>query len=246
MLAIIPARGGSKGIPGKNIKQLCGKPLIVYTIEAAVAAKFVDRIILSTDDPEIAKIASKYDIEIPFMRPAHLAQDDSLAIDNYIYTLDQLNTKNSNHYDEFIVLQPTSPFRTASDIDNAILLFHGKKADSVISVHEASHPPVWAKKIDPAGALKDYFNIINIDNKNRQELEKAYIPNGSIFILKLSFLKNFYSYYSDNTYAFIMSSERSIDIDTPLDFEFAEFLLSRSMQKKVNRKFEINTGKLIG
>ena len=224
MLAIIPARGGSKGILGKNIKLLCGKPLIVYTIEAAMAAKSIDRVILSTDDLEIAKIAGKYDVDIPFMRPAHLAQDDSLAIDNYMYTVDRLNAESSNQYDDFIVLQPTSPFRTAADIDKAIELFHDKKADSVISVCEAFHPPVWAKRMAPSGVLKDYFDI-DIGNKNRQELEKAYMPNGAIFILKLSLLKNLYSYYSANTYGFIMSPERSIDIDTPLDFKFAEFLM---------------------
>ena len=226
MFAIIPARGGSKGIPGKNIKLLCGKPLIVYTIEAAMVAKSIDRVILSTDDPEIAEIAGKYNVEIPFMRPAHLAQDDSLAIDNYIYTVNRLNAENSTQYDEFIVLQPTSPFRTAADIDNAIELFHDKKADSVISVCEAYHPPVWAKKVAPSGVLKDYFDI-DIGNRNRQELEEAYMPSGAIFILKLSILKSIYSYYSDNTYAFIISPERSIDIDTPLDFEFAEFLMRK-------------------
>lgn len=226
MLAIIPARGGSKGIPGKNIKLLCGKPLIVYTIEAAITAKSVERITLSTDDPEIAKIASNYGIEIPFMRPEHLAKDDSLAIDNYIYTIDHLNACNPTQYDEFIVLQPTSPFRTAADIDNAIELFHEKNADSVISVCEASHPPLWAKKIDPSGALKNYFNI-NIGNKNRQELEKAYMPNGAIFILKLSLLKFFHSFYSDRTYAHVMPPENSVDIDTDIDFEFAEFLMRK-------------------
>lgn len=226
MLAIIPARGGSKEIPGKNIKLLCGKPLIVYTIEAAMAAKSVDRIILSTDDPEIAKIAGKYDVEIPFMRPAHLAKDDSLAIDNYIYTIDRLNAISSTQYNEFVVLQPTSPLRSVSDIDNAIKLFHEKNADSLISVCEASHPPLWAKKIDLLGRLEEYFNI-NIGNKNRQELEMAYMPNGTIFILKLSLLKKLYSYYSDNTYAFIMPPERSLDIDALLDFEFAEFLMRK-------------------
>lgn len=224
MLAIIPARGSSKGIPEKNIKPLFGKPLIAYTIEAAQAARSVDRLILSTDDEGIAEVAQKFGVEIPFMRPAELAQDTSLAIDNYIYTVDRVNADNSKQYDEFIVLQPTSPFRTAVDIDNAIELFHEKKADSLISVCEASHPPLWAKKIDSLGRLKDYFNI-NIGNKNRQELEPAFMPNGAIFILKLSLLKSHYSYYSDRTYAYVMLQERSLDIDTPLDFEFAEFLM---------------------
>ena len=226
MIAIIPARGGSKGIRGKNIKLLCGKPLIVYTIEAAMSAKFIDRIILSTDDSEIAIIANQYDVEIPFMRPEHLARDDSQAIDNYIYTIDRLNSENVRPYDDFIVLQPTSPFRTARDIDSAIKLFRRKNADSVISVCEAAHPPMWAKKISSSGVLKNYFNL-SVGNKNRQELEKAYIPNGAIFVFKLALLKNFYSYYSDNTFAYVMPQEKSIDIDTPLDFEFVEFMMRK-------------------
>ena len=226
MLAIIPARGGSKGIPGKNIKPLRDKPLIVYTIEAAQAARSIDRLILSTDDKDIAAVAQNHGVEIPFMRPAKLAQDDSLAIDNYIYTMDRLNEKSSKQYDEFMILQPTSPFRTSVDIDNAIALFYEKNADSLISVCEAPHPPSWSKKVDQAGRLRDYFEL-NIGNKNRQDLETAYIPNGAIFIFKLSVLKKIYSYYSDNTFAYVMSQESSLDIDTPLDFEFAEFIMRK-------------------
>jgi len=226
MLAIIPARGGSKGIPGKNIKPLCGKPLIAFTIEAAQAAKSINRLILSTDDEKIADVARNFGVEIPFMRPYELAQDNSLAIDNYIYTLERLNAENSKQYNEFIVLQPTSPLRTADDIDNAVELFREKNADSVISVCEASHPPAWAKKIVPSGVLKDYYNI-DIGNRNRQELETAFIPNGAIFILKLSLIKSYYSYYSDRTYAYVMPPERSLDIDTQLDFEFADYFMRK-------------------
>lgn len=245
MLAIIPARGGSKGVPGKNIKPLWDKPLIAYTIEVAQAARSIDRLILSTDDEEIAEVAQKFGVEIPFIRPAELAKDTSLAIDNYIYTADRLNAENSKQYNDFIVLQPTSPFRTSVDIDNAVKLFREENADSVISVCEASHPPMWAKKIDPAGVLKDYFNI-NIGNKNRQELDPSFMPNGAIFILKLSLLKSLYSYYSDNTYAYVMPSERSLDIDTPLDFEFAEFLVSRNTFRKGNEKSGVRTSRSAG
>ncbi len=224
MLAIIPARGGSKGIPGKNIKPLCGKPLIAYTIEAAQAAHSIDRLILSTDDEEIAAVAQRYGVEIPFMRPNNLAKDNSLAIDNYIYTISRLNDENSKQYDEFMVLQPTSPFRTAIDINNAIKLFYEKDADSLISVCETPHSPLWSKKIDQIGRLSEYFDL-NIRNNNRQDLEKAYIPNGAIFIFKLSVLKKIYSYYSDNTFAYAMPPERSVDIDNHLDWRFAEFLM---------------------
>lgn len=245
MLAIIPARGGSKGVPGKNIKPLWNKPLIAYTIEVAQTANSIDRLILSTDDEEISEVAQKFGVEIPFMRPAELAQDDSLAIDNYIYTIDRLNAGSSKQYDDFIVLQPTSPFRTAADIDNAVELFHEKNAGSVISVCEASHPPMWAKKIDPAGVLKDYFNI-SLGNKNRQEVEPSFMPNGAIFILKLSLLKNLYSYYSDNTYAYVMPRERSVDIDIFFDFEFAEFLVSRNTFRKGNEKSGVRTSRSAG
>jgi len=231
MIAIIPARGGSKGVPGKNIKPLCGKPLIAYTIEAALAVKSLERIILSTDDSEIATIANRYGVEIPFMRPAHLAQDDSPAIDNYIYTMDRLNSESSKQYDEFVVLQPTSPSRIVADIDNTIKLFHEKNADSVISVCEASYPPVWAKKLRPNGTLKDYFDI-DIDVHNRQEIEPAFIPNGSIYILRLSLIKKHYTYYSEKTFSYVMPPERSLDIDTQFDFEIAEFLMRKTCLNK--------------
>jgi N-acylneuraminate cytidylyltransferase/CMP-N,N'-diacetyllegionaminic acid synthase len=224
MVAIIPARGGSKGVQGKNIKLLCGKPLIAYTIEAAKAAKRIDRIVLSTDDTDIAQIARAYNVDIPFMRPKELAQDDSRGIDTYIYTIDKLNKELNNHYDEFIVLQPTSPLRMPEDIDNAIELFYKNNANAVIACVMMPHPPTWARKINKDGKIENYFNI-DIENKNRQEFESAYLPNGAIYILKYSFLTEKYAYYSDKTYAYLMPPERSIDIDTELDFKLAELLI---------------------
>lgn len=231
VIAIIPARGGSKGLSGKNIKEMNGKPLIWYTINAAKKSKFVDKIIVSTDDNEIAKITKSYEVEVPFMRPKKLARDDSLAIDNYIYTIDRLNKEFNYSIGEFIILQPTSPLRTSLDIDNAIQIFKEKKADSVISVSEAIHPPIWSKTIDEKGILRDYFDI-KIGNKNRQNIEKAYMPNGAIFILKYSLIKEKYSYYSNKTYPYIMPLERSIDIDSKLDFEFAEYLIKNNAKNK--------------
>jgi len=140
--------------------------------------------------------------------------------------IERLNTEFKNNYEEFVVLLPTTPLKTAKDIDGAIELFYNKKADSVISYVEASYPPLWAKKINKNNKIENYFNV-DIDNKNRQELEDAYIPNGSIFILKYSLLKEKHSYYFDKTYAYVMPSCRSIDIDTELDFKFVEFLISK-------------------
>jgi len=229
MLAIIPARGGSKGIPGKNIKLLCGKPLIVYTIEAAMDAKSIDQIILSTDDPEIARIASKYNVEIPFMRPKELAQDNSLAIDNYIYTIERLNREFDCNYEEFVVLLPTVPSRTSEDIDRAIELFYQKGADSVISSTILHHPLEWTFSINDDGIIQRNSEIDRKKMMNRQETKHVYIPNGAVYVFKFSLLKEINSYYSKKTYAYVMPPERSVDIDTELDFKFAQFLISQQV-----------------
>lgn len=227
MLAIIPARGGSKGVPGKNIKLLCGKPLIVHTIEAAMAAKTIDRIIVSTDDPEIARIAGKYDVDIPFMRPKELAQDDSRAIDNYIYTIDRLKREFNSDYKEFVVLHPTSPLRAAQDIDNSVNLFSQKNADSVASCTALRHPLEWVCSINDDGSLHRLQGGDKQIMKNRQELKNYYLTNGAVYVFSYPLLKEKYTYYSDRTYAYLMPLERSIDIDTELDFKIAQLLMEQ-------------------
>lgn len=225
MLAIIPARGGSKGLPGKNIKHLNGKPLIAYTIEAAKASNQVSRIILSTDDKEIAKIGEEYGAEVPFMRPSSLAGDQAKSIDVYIFTLDWLEKNQSLSIDEFMVLQPTSPLRTGEDIDKAIDLYRKKKADSVVSYCLESHPIGWHKYIDPEGKLKTIFEEEKL--RNRQDEIPTYYPNGAIFIFKKELIKTG-RYYAKNSFAYIMPRERSVDIDTIEDFEYAEFLINKN------------------
>ena len=223
MLAIIPARSGSKGLPGKNIKRLSDKPLIAYAIEQALSAKLVTKVIVSTDDEQIAKVAKEYGAEVPFLRPDSLATDISLAIDNYIYTINRLNTENYSDIQNFIVLQPTFPLITSKDIDEAIILFNEKNADSVVSYTEEQHPVFWHKKIN-----KDltFVNIFDGKLENRQAFEKTYYPNGAIFIFDFGLLKQ-KQYYSDKSFAYIMSRQNSVDIDTIEDFEYAEFLLNK-------------------
>ena len=230
MIAIIPARGGSKGLPGKNIKLLNEKPLMVYTIEAALQSKLIHRVIVSTDDKKIADIAIASGAEVPFLRPGYLSTDTALAIDNYIYTLDRLNKGTREQISEFIVLQPTSPLRTSSDIDNAIELFKQKNADSVISYTEESHPVFWHKKINKDLSFIDIFK-----NKlaNRQDFEKSYYPNGAVFVFKTDLIKN-KKYYSKKSFAYIMPRRRSVDIDTLDDFKFAEFLFSQKINYNNN------------
>lgn len=223
MIAIIPARGGSKGLPGKNIKLLCGKPLIAYTIEAALNAKEVSRVIVSTDDEEIAKVSLLYGAEVPFLRPGFLATDTVMAVDNYIYTIERLATECGKEIDEFVVLQPTSPLRISDDIDNAIRIFHSKDADSVISYTQEQHPISWHKYVKEDGSFED---ILNANISNRQGLRVSYYPNGAVYVFRFKVIKE-RKYYTEKSYAYIMPRERSVDIDYLIDFKYAEFLLSQ-------------------
>ena len=225
MLAIIPARGGSKGLPGKNIRSLGGKPLIAHTIEAALNASSITRVICSTDSQEIADVANAVGAEIPFLRPAHLAQDTSLAIDNYIYTMDRLISEGMSG-DTYCVLLPTAPLRTAADIDGAAKVFEDKHADAVISCYEAPHPVSWHRYLDENGVLRSFETKLD-SLANRQDEKISYLPNGAIYIFRHSILKNVRRYYTERTFPFLMAANRSVDIDTIDDFEYAEYLLSR-------------------
>ena len=228
MLAIIPARGGSKGVPRKNIRMLGGKPLICWTIDAALKACSIDRVILSTDDEEIAEICRPTGIEIPFMRPNELAQDDSLAIDNYLYTMGRLIDEFSYQEDEFAVLLPTVPFRNEQDIDNAVAVFYENDSDSVISCRELSHPASWNFEISDSRVINQNHSATE-KLMNRQDSQTLYAPNGGVYVFKYTKLKKRYSYYTDKTHPYIMPEERSIDIDTEMDFNFAEFLLNKQL-----------------
>jgi len=221
MIALIPARCGSKGLIKKNIKELLGKPMIAYTIEAALKSKYISEVIISTDCKEIEEIALRLGAKSYFLRPEYLASDEAKAVDTYIYTIEKLNSDFNHTINNIIILQPTSPLRTTEDIDNAIELFKKKHADSVISYTEEHHPIVWHKYITKE---KKFTNIFDDSILNRQEIKKSYYPNGAIFIFKYDLIKH-KTYYNENSYAYIMPRERSIDIDEEIDFKFAEFLM---------------------
>lgn len=224
MIALIPARGGSKGLPRKNIKLLNGKPMLAYTIEAALNSKYITDVIISTDDQEIYDIALSCGAKDTFLRPRELAEDNSLAIDNYIYTIGRLEKEYNYNIESFIVLQPTSPLRSTDDIDNSIHLFNEKKADSVISFCEEHHPIKWHKYINKNCQLESIFdeNLL----MNRQDIMPTYYPNGAIYIFSKNLILE-RKYYSKNTYAYVMSRSRSVDIDTIDDFEYVQFLMGK-------------------
>jgi len=233
ILGLIPARGGSKGLPRKNIKPVSGKPLIAWTIEQALASKFLDRVVVSTDDKEIAEVSKKYGAEVPFMRPKELATDKSKGIDVVLHTIDWLKENdNRKQCDLLMLLQPTSPLRKSEDIDKAIELLFLKEAKAIVSVCEVGHHPLWANTLPEDGCMKDFIRQ-EIINKNRQELPVFYRLNGAIYLAYCNYVKQCRSFIGKDTFAYIMPRERSIDIDGKIDFKLAEILIKNDISNFV-------------
>jgi len=220
-LAFIPARGGSKRLPNKNILPLAGKPLVAWTIEAAKGSKYIDDIILSTDDDKILHIGKDYGIKI-VKRPDFLSTDGAKTEDVILYHLQSFQK-----IPEFIVLlQPTSPLRKSRHIDEAIDLLKNKKADAVISVSEVDHPVEWCNIIPEDKNLKNFINK-EIFGKRSQDMTKRYRLNGAIYIIKtMKLIEKKTFFIDDNIYAYIMDKLSSVDIDDEFDFKFAESLIS--------------------
>ena len=227
ILGIIPARGGSKGIPNKNITDFSGKPLIAWTIKAALDSNSLDKIIVSTDNQRIAEISSSIGAEVPFIRPSHLSGDDAAAIDVDIHAINWLEN-NENFYADYIVhLQPTSPFRLAEDIRNAIDLAIKKKADSVVSLCAVSEHPYWMKLVSNDGKITNFLNEKQVNN--RQKLPVVYRLNGAIYIARTHLLQEKRTWFFEQTYAYIMARQSSIDIDEPFDLKIARLLVSEEL-----------------
>jgi CMP-N,N'-diacetyllegionaminic acid synthase len=222
ILAIIPARGGSKGIPKKNIKLLKGKPLIAWTIEEAKKSCFLDKIIVSTDDEEIMKVAKKWGAEVPFLRPSELAQDDTPGIAPVLHALEYFLD-----YEYVVVLQPTSPLRLAEDIDNAIYLCEKNKSNFCVSVMESKIIPEWMFRINNRGVLEP-LNYIREIPYQRQKVKKTYVLNGAVYVGRKEALIKTQSFLTPETIPYIMPSKRSIDIDDIIDFEYCEYILGRN------------------
>lgn len=221
-IAIIPARSGSKGLPDKNILPLKGKPLLAYSVEAAHASGMFDVIHVSTDSSHYADIARDFGADEPFLRSAETSSDTASSEDAIREVLLRYRER-GQLFETFMLLQPTSPLRTAEDICAAFRLLEEKRADSVISVCEMEHSPLWANTLPADGNMADFIRAEG--NKRRQELDTYYRMNGAIYLVNSDFFLRTGSLYGDNSYAYKMPAGRSVDIDGRTDFLIAEALL---------------------
>ncbi len=228
ILGVITARGGSKSIPRKNIKELCGKPLIAYTIAAAKESGVFDRVILSTDDREIADVARRYGCEVPFMRPAELAQDTTPHLPVMQHAVSWLKEHEGYEPDFVAILQPTAPLRQAWHLREAAELLKKTGADSVVSMVEipGHHSPYWAVKVDEQGlgTLLLSGDPIRKRIPRRQSLPKAYAHSGAIYLFRTSLLFDPVepNFYGDRVAAYIMEDKYNVNIDSPEDWDLAE------------------------
>jgi CMP-N,N'-diacetyllegionaminic acid synthase len=217
-LSVIPARGGSKRLPHKNLLNLDGKPLIAWTIEAGLKSSYIDKVVVASDNNEILKISAEYGAST-LMLPDILASDNANIYSAIKYVIEQ-----NEAYDYIVLLQPTSPLRTADHIDEAIHFLSCKSADAVISVCETEHNPLWANKLPKNQSLKNFLRE-DVVNKKSQELPTYYRLNGAIYICDTKlFLKKKTFFIQEKIYAYKMNRENSVDIDHPIDLKLASFL----------------------
>lgn len=231
ILCIIPARGGSKGVYRKNLRNLGNKPLIQWTIDEAKKSQFIDRIVVSTEDEEIKSVCTLLETEV-IKRPVSLAGDDSSAIDALLYTLNLLEDTDKYYPEYLLQLQCTSPFRSVEDIDNAIktLLLSEKDVHSLISVSKEESPPWWLKNINEDGILSDFISYDKQKYTRRQSFPSVYRLNGAIYLCEVTQFKKYKSFETDKTLAYIMNNDSSIDIDTEQDLKWANHIVANNIK----------------
>ena len=222
VLAIIPARGSSKGVLRKNIREVAGKPLIAWTIEEAKSSKYVDRVILSSEDEEIIQVAGRLGCEVPFVRPTELARDDTPGIAPVLHAIETL----AENYDYIVLLQPTSPSRKAEDIDACIEFCLKRNAPACVSVTEPVHNPYWMFQVNRKGEMTP---VIKSDStfSRRQSIPTIYAVNGAVYVAKKDWLEKTKTFISDETVAYPMPKERSLDIDSEFDLRVFTCLVSQ-------------------
>jgi len=218
-LAIIPARGGSKRLPRKNILDLNGEPLIAHTIKAGLKSKYIDKVVVSSDDSKILDISKRYGA-LTLKRPDELASDTATTFDTIKHAIDS-----TDRYDYIVLLQPTSPLRNEKHIDEAIELLDSKNADAIISVCEMEHTPLWSNTLDSDLSMSGFLRD-DILNKRSQDFEKYYRLNGAIYISQVDRLLEEKSFFlKENIFAYVMDRECSVDIDEEIDFKIAKALI---------------------
>lgn len=222
VLALIPARGGSKGIPNKNIVLLANKPLIAYSIEECKKSRYIDDIVVSTDSEKIANVAKEYGALVPFMRPEELALDTSKTLDSVLHAVEELR-KTGREFNSLVLIQPTQPLRTFEDIDGAIETFYENGQRDVVSVCEVSEHPLLMRTICN-GVLESLLD--KSSTCRRQDMEKYYKVNGCVYVNSVDKL-DVNTSFNDNPIPYIMDQSHSIDIDEPADLEYTEFILNR-------------------
>ena len=222
VLGVILARGGSKGLPRKNVLDLAGKPLIAWTIEAGLASTYIDRLILSSDDEEIMRVAKAHGCDVPFQRPDNLAEDDTSSMDTLLHALRQVSG-----YEYVVLLQPTSPLRTADDIDACIEKMHESGAPACVSVTKTDKPPQWMYTLQDDDRLAPVLPEKEQVTR-RQDATPTYVLNGSIYLADTNWLVEHKSFMHDETAAYVMPSDRSVDIDDEVDMRIAETILKNT------------------
>ncbi|UTO19463.1 acylneuraminate cytidylyltransferase family protein [Acinetobacter sp. Z1] len=221
--ALIPARGGSKRLPRKNVKLLGDKPLIAWSIKPAITSKYIDRVVVSTDDEEIKQVSEQYGAEVPFLRPEHLSNDHASSFDVIKHAIGFLKLDQPNEL--IVLLQPTSPLRLVLELNTALESFIAKNAKGVVSVSETEHSPMWSNTLPENGCMSDFIRP-EVLGKRSQDLPKFFRLNGSIYIYEtLALLEKGSVFFDENVYGFETSLETSVDIDTALDFLTAEMLI---------------------
>jgi N-acylneuraminate cytidylyltransferase len=223
VLGIIPARGGSKGVPQKNIRKLAGKPLIAWTIMEGKKSKYIDRLILSSDNEEIIETAKQCGCDVPFVRPSELAKDDTPGIEPILHALNTLPER----YYFVVVLQPTSPLRRVNDIDYCLKLCVDTNSPSCVSITESDKNPYWMYTLEERGRLRAFLNG-GEKYYRRQDFPKVYALNGAVYVAKTDWVKKNKKLVSSESIGYIMPKSRSFDIDTEIDFQICDIFLQPS------------------
>lgn len=228
-IAIISARSGSKGVKDKNIRELAGKPLMAYSIEAALNSGLFDTVVVSTDSEEYARIGREWGAEVPFLRSAETSGDTASGWDVIKEVLNNYKNLYGKEFEMFTLLQPTSPLRTAQDVKNAFDIFEKNDANAVVSVCEMEHSPYWCNTLPEDHSMNGFLDKAN--DLPRQALKKHYRLNGAIYMSRVDTFMEDTNIYKEKSYAYIMDSLISIDIDSELDFKLAETIIAAQQQK---------------